>query len=83
MPVTTAQPTRITPLSLAFQEGNEYIVYVYIEYVYIEYGISLSTRKIVGISTISRECHTTAQTRLLECTRKVIPEVTGRGEMFK
>ena len=34
-----------------------------------------SHHKIVGISTLSRKEHTTAQTRELECTKIVIPQV--------
>ena len=38
-----------------------------------------STSKIVGICTVSREQHTIAQTRELECTKIVIPEVISPG----
>ena len=39
-----------------------------------------SHHKIVGISTLSRKEHTTAQTRELECTKIVIPQVMDRGK---
>ena len=38
-----------------------------------------STHKIVGISTISRATHATAQTRELACTKVVLPQVIDRG----
>ena len=40
-----------------------------------------STHKIVGITTISKteHAHTTAQTRELACTKKVLPQAMGRG----
>ena len=38
-----------------------------------------STHKIVGISTISRAAHATAQTRELACTKDVLPQVIDRG----
>ena len=38
-----------------------------------------STSKVVGICTVSREQHTIAQTRELECTKIVLPEVISRG----
>ena len=37
------------------------------------------THKIVGISTISRAAHVTAQTRELACTKDVLPQVIDRG----
>ena len=37
--------------------------------------------KITGISTISRSVHRVAQTRELECTKVVLPEVIGRGKL--
>lgn len=39
-----------------------------------------STKKVVGISTISRLEHASAQTREVQCTRQVLPEVIKRGE---
>lgn len=41
-----------------------------------------STKKILGISTISRPDHAVAQTRELQCTMKVIPQVTNRGNFY-
>lgn len=41
--------------------------------------LSGSTHKIIGISTISRVDHATAQTRELACTKVVLPQVIGRG----
>ena len=38
-----------------------------------------STHKIVGISTLSRAVHGTAQTREYACTKVVIPQVIARG----
>ena len=40
-----------------------------------------STLKIVGIATISRDEHSVAQTRELECTKVVLPQVIDRGEL--
>ena len=40
-----------------------------------------STMKIVGISTISRGEHHVAQTRELECTKVVVPQVVARGRL--
>ena len=34
-----------------------------------------STKRILGISTLSREDHSIAQTRELECTKVVLPRV--------
>ena len=39
-----------------------------------------STMKIVGISTISRGEHM-AQTRELECTKVVVPQVIAQGRL--
>ena len=41
--------------------------------------ILASNHKIVGISTLSRKEHATAQTRELECTKIVLPQVVERG----
>ena len=41
---------------------------------------SFSTKKVVGVSTISRLEHATAQTREVQCTRQVLPDVIERGE---
>ena len=38
-----------------------------------------SNKKVVGVSTISRTEHAVAQTRELECTKKVLPQVIGQG----
>ncbi len=38
-----------------------------------------STKKILGISTLSRPEHSTAQTREMACTRDVVPQVQSRG----
>ena len=38
-----------------------------------------STHKIIGVSTVSRKEHSTAQTRELECTKRVLPQVQRRG----
>ena len=39
-----------------------------------------STKKIIGICTISQGDHRVAQTREMECTKAVIPQVQKRGE---
>ena len=41
-----------------------------------------STKKIIGIATVSRAAHTIAQTRELACTKIVIPEVMARGKRY-
>lgn len=46
----------------------------------MDYNFVHSTHKIVGISTLSRSDHSTAQTRELACTKVVIPQVCDRGE---
>ena len=38
-----------------------------------------STKKVVGITTISRVEHATAQTRELACIKDVLPQVLQRG----
>ena len=38
-----------------------------------------SMHTIVGINTLSRDDHITAQTREYECTRHVFPQVLARG----
>ena len=40
-----------------------------------------STNRIVGISTVSRTDHGIAQTRELQCTKIVIPQVIARGKL--
>lgn len=42
-------------------------------------NILYSTHKVVGVSTLSRLDHSSAQTREVECTRQVLPQVIGRG----
>jgi hypothetical protein len=44
------------------------------------YMCTYSTKKIIGMCTISREDHRVAQTRELECTKTVVPQVVARGE---
>ena len=39
-----------------------------------------STHKIVGICTISRKEHGTAQTREMQCTKVLLPQVVSRGK---
>ena len=41
--------------------------------------LTCSTKKIVGISTISRTEHSVAQTREVACTKNVLPQVLARG----
>ena len=41
-----------------------------------------STHRVDGISTISRREHSTAQTRELQCTKAVIPQVIARGMWY-
>jgi hypothetical protein len=47
------------------------------------YDVHVSTHKVVGISTVSRTDHLTAQTRELECTRRVLPQVMERGMLYR
>ena len=44
------------------------------------YAFVCRTHKIVGISTVSRLEHRVAQTRELECTKRVLPQVIQRGK---
>ena len=53
-------------------------VYHFWHYHY-EYVFFYSTKKILGLSTISRSGHVVAQTRELACTKVVVPEVISRG----
>ena len=55
-------------------------MYVCAMYVNNNICIVCSTHKIVGISTLSRDDHSTAQTRELACTKVVIPQVVNRGD---
>ena len=41
--------------------------------------LTSSTKKIVGISTISRKEHSVPQTREVACTKDVLPQVLARG----
>ena len=41
--------------------------------------LQFSMHTIVGITTLSRDDHITAQTREYECTRHVLPQVLARG----
>ena len=40
-----------------------------------------SIKKVVGISTVSRKEHASAQTREVQCTKLVLPEVIQRGTL--
>ena len=42
-----------------------------------------STHTVVGITTLSRADHLTAQTREYECTRHVLPQVIARGTVLE
>ena len=44
------------------------------------YIIHFRNHKVVGISTVSKVEHSTAQTRELECTKIVLPQVLERGQ---
>ena len=48
--------------------------------VYLIYLYFLSTKKIVGVSTVSRHDHGIAQTRELVCTKYVVPQAIARGK---
>ena len=50
-------------------------------YLWLTLHLFYSTRKILGISTISRKEQVTAETREFECTKMVIPQVQCRGKM--
>ena len=54
-------------------------LHVHIEILYLA---SCSTSRIVGICTVSREKHTIAQTRELECTKIVLPQVIALGILY-
>ena len=41
--------------------------------------VHFSTRRIVGICTLSRQEHRVAQTREVACTKIVLPQVIARG----
>ena len=43
--------------------------------------LTYSTLKIIGIATVSRADHPIAQTRELECTKVVVPQVVNRGRL--
>ena len=47
---------------------------------YFELCIIMSTKKIVGVSTVSRSDHGVAQTRELVCTKFVLPQAIARGK---
>lgn len=40
-----------------------------------------STKKVIGITTLSRKDHLTAQTREIACTRDVLPSVLSYGRL--
>ena len=42
-----------------------------------------SSKKVVGISTISRKEHLASQTRKVVATKEVLPQVTGRGKLIQ
>jgi hypothetical protein len=66
-------------VSLTFASAHiHFLMYVYI-HVNILYSCVYRTHKIVGIATVSRTEHRVAQTRELECTRRVLPQVIQRG----
>ena len=66
-------------LSLVYLEGTT-CVYMYIACnVLILLQFLYSTKKIVGVCTLSRKEHSTAQTRELACTKEVLSNVTSRG----
>jgi hypothetical protein len=70
-------PMLITPQSLVWLEGL-YCSLVPI-CVKLMYTLRCSTRRIVGIATVSRPEHRIAQTRELACTKIVLPQVIARG----
>lgn len=74
---TTPLPMLTTPQYPVYQEGN-YFCFCCIVGVYITASID-STKKILGVSTLSRALHSIAQTRELACTKVVVPEVISRG----
>ena len=89
MPGMIQLPMHITLQYHACQEGT-YNIYngtmFFVDYTSDSYKCSIyifihvcSTHKVVGVSTISRSEHTTAQTREYECTRSVLPQVMERG----
>ena len=86
MPGMTLQQMPITPLFHAWQEGIQYIQpcghYIDELHVIVVSLFSYSTQKIVGLSTIDRTQHSTAQTRELECTKTVLPQVISRGKVL-
>ena len=79
MPGMTRLLMPTTPLCLAFLEGDNVFIDNGNECMYTYYTHMYSTMKIVGISTISRGEHHVAQTRELECTKVVVPQVIARG----
>ncbi len=66
-----SQLMHTTQLGLACLEGNALLSYSY----YFEWTRFLSTKKVLGITTLSRADHSTAQTRELACTKLVLPQM--------
>ena len=72
----TQQQMPTIQLCHAFQEGMLGLLRLYDSLV-----CSLcSIQKIPGISTVSRTDHSIAQTRVLVCTKIVVPQVVARGK---
>ena len=69
----TQQLTLTTQLYLVFQEGN-------IKHCCYSFMICWhSTHRIIGCVTLSRKEHAVAQTRELEATKTVVPQVIEKG----
>ena len=70
-----------TLLYLAFLEGDNTIDWQHQWLVHVHAYLldTYSTMKIIGISTNSRGEHQVAQTRELECTKLVVPQVIAWG----
>ena len=82
MPGMTPLPIRTTPQCHAWQEGirmTDCYIVLYIT-LYVSTCVLDSTQRIVGLSTINRTEHSVAQTRELQCTKAVLPQVISRGK---
>ena len=80
MPAMTLRQMHFTLLCRVCQAGEETFIDSGAVYLWpCNVQCSFSSHKVVGISTVSRKEHPIAQTRELECTQRVIPQVQKRG----
>ena len=73
------QPKTLTTVLFHVCLEGIYAYYQHVTSITCTCHYTCSTKKIVGISTIARKEHSTAQTREIACTKEVLANVISRG----